>query len=128
MAQRNRNKASVTNASFELLYYNPDLEAAITKYVLADEINRHQMDCVEPADGFHPSQVLQMLLAEQIWNWLDTEHPTVLPQSELRCYYDSCSLLLHVRTAVLLMNAGALLAVNPHNADIVRKFGDQGGY
>ena len=83
MAQR---KASVTNASFELLYYNPDLEAAITKYVLADEINRHQMDCVEPADGFHPSQVLQMLLAEQIWDWLDTEHPTVLPQSELRRY------------------------------------------
>ena len=57
-----------------------------------------KMDCIEPSDGFHPSQPLQMLLAKQVWSWLETEHPA------------------------------ALGVVNPHNADIVAKFGDQGGY
>jgi acyloxyacyl hydrolase len=55
-------------------------------------------DTVEPADGFHPSQILQQLIAENIWGWLEKEHPD------------------------------ALGPVNPHNADIEKLFGDQGGY
>ncbi len=46
--------------SFELLFFNPDLEAAMTKYVLEDpcadgvhcDKSRTPMDCIEPGDGF----------------------------------------------------------------------------
>ena len=86
------------SSSFELLYFNPDLQKAMTSYVEADPTHRQPMDCIEPSDGFHPSQPLQMLLAEQVWAWLDTEHPHVLP------------------------------TVNPNNAKIRERFGNQGGY
>lgn len=57
--------------SFELLYYNPDLLGAITKYVLenpcADGIHcdqtRSPMDCIEPGDGFvSPFHTIPMIL------------------------------------------------------------------
>jgi hypothetical protein len=48
--------------------------------------------------GFHPSQTGQQLLAEVIWQDLETNRPEWLP------------------------------TVNPHNAEIVALFGDQGGY
>ena len=46
--------------NLELLYFNPDLEAAMTKYVLEDPCTntvhcgklRSPMDCIEPGDGF----------------------------------------------------------------------------
>jgi acyloxyacyl hydrolase len=55
-------------------------------------------DSIEPVDGFHPSQVGQQIMAEWLWTWLEKEHPD------------------------------ALGPVNPHNADIEKLFGDQGGY
>eukprot|EP01050_Picozoa_sp_SAG11_P009631 SAG11_NODE_920_length_6544_cov_10.456323_2_plen_582_part_00 len=84
--------------NFELLYYNPDLRALIAEYVEADPATRQPIDCIEPCDGFHPSQPLQMLYAGSIWDWLQKLHPHVLG------------------------------AVNPHNAAIEARFGDQGGY
>lgn len=53
---------------------------------------------IEPVDGFHPGQLGQALSATYLWGLLQKRVPHWLPP------------------------------VNPHNADIVRVFGDQGGY
>jgi len=53
---------------------------------------------IEPIDGFHPNQNSQYLLAEWIWQDLLTNHPNFLGKE------------------------------NPHNGDIWKIFGDQGGY
>jgi len=55
-------------------------------------------DLIEPVDGFHPSQTGNMLLAEMLWEDLATNRPGWLPP------------------------------VNPNNALIEARFGDQGGY
>jgi len=53
---------------------------------------------IEPIDGFHPSQQANALVSEYLFNDLQTNHPEFLG------------------------------SVNPHNSDIDRIFGDQGGY
>ena len=53
---------------------------------------------IEPVDGFHANQIGNALGAEVFWNKIQVEHPAWLP------------------------------AANPHNNDIIQKFGDQGGY
>ena len=53
---------------------------------------------IEPADGFHPSQTGNMLLAEKLWADLSLNKPSWLPKA------------------------------NPNNAKILELFGDQGGY
>ena len=55
-------------------------------------------DLIEPADGFHPPQTGNMLLAEKLWVDLATNRPAWLPKK------------------------------NPFNAQIAQLFGDQGGY
>lgn len=55
-------------------------------------------DLIEPTDGFHPSQTANTLLTERLWANLTANFPQ------------------------------AIGAVNPHNAEIVAMFGDQGGY
>jgi acyloxyacyl hydrolase len=55
-------------------------------------------DLIEPADGFHPSQTGNMLLAEKVWDDLATNKPDWLPPT------------------------------NPNNGRIAQLFGDQGGY
>jgi len=55
-------------------------------------------DLIEPTDGFHPSQTANALLANNLWANLTAGFPQ------------------------------AIGAVNPHNGDIIAKFGDQGGY
>jgi acyloxyacyl hydrolase len=129
-----------TFANFELLYYEPPLTELITQYLgltsPPSASPRQAIDCIEPCDGFffrllrgqllaeitlchcdpsrnveggyswrrgrcdgfHPSQPLQMLYAEAVWQWLERSHPHVLGE------------------------------INPHNADIERVFGGQGGY
>lgn len=57
-----------------------------------------RMDCIEPCDGFHPSQPLQQLYAGAVWDWLEKEHPEVLGP------------------------------VNPYNEAIDKRFGNQDGY
>jgi hypothetical protein len=49
-------------------------------------------------DGFHPSQIVNSMGADFIYEWLQKEHPDVLGP------------------------------VNPNNAEIERLFGNQGGY
>jgi hypothetical protein len=56
------------------------------------------VDCIEPCDGFHPSQPLQQLYAGAVWDWLEKQHPDVLGP------------------------------VNPFNEAIDTRFGTQGGY
>jgi len=55
-------------------------------------------DLIEPADGFHPSQTGNMVLAEKLWADLSTNKPDWIPKQ------------------------------NPNNAAIKARFGDQGGY
>lgn len=55
-------------------------------------------DVIERIDGFHPSQLGNGLLAETIWKHLETKFPQALGD------------------------------VNPHNAEIEKLFGDQGGF
>jgi acyloxyacyl hydrolase len=53
---------------------------------------------IEPIDGFHPSQIANALIAEYFWETLSKEHPEFLGKE------------------------------NPHNLQIEKIFGDQGGY
>jgi len=55
-------------------------------------------DLIEPTDGFHPSQTTNSLLAENFWANLTKN----FPQAQGK--------------------------INPHNQEIVKRFGDQGGY
>ena len=70
----------------------PEIEA---KWKL---IGKPLSDFVEPVDGFHPSQEAQSAMADDIWEWLEKEHPEALGD------------------------------INPHNDLIEMLFGDQGGY
>ena len=53
---------------------------------------------IEPVDGFHPNQYAQPLVVDVMWRLIAESYPEFMPP------------------------------VNPHNADIYRLFGDQGGY
>eukprot|EP01112_Ceratiomyxa_fruticulosa_P000581 TRINITY_DN10522_c1_g1_i1.p1 TRINITY_DN10522_c1_g1~~TRINITY_DN10522_c1_g1_i1.p1 ORF type:complete len:544 (-),score=98.46 TRINITY_DN10522_c1_g1_i1:56-1687(-) len=53
---------------------------------------------IEPVDGFHPSTITHRLLADYIWNWIETNQPSWVPKA------------------------------NPNNDAIQKIFGDQGGY
>ena len=55
-------------------------------------------DLIEPSDGFHPSQLGNELLAGLLWDHLEQHFPDAIGR------------------------------VNPFNAEIVQKFGDQGGF
>ena len=55
-------------------------------------------DLIEPIDGFHPSQAGNQYLASALWDFLLENHPE------------------------------ALGPINPHNEEIARRFGDQGGH
>jgi acyloxyacyl hydrolase len=55
-------------------------------------------DLIEPIDGFHPSQLGNSLFAGEIWDLLEQNYPEFLG------------------------------SVNPHNEEIARIFGNQGGY
>ena len=56
------------------------------------------IDLFEPTDGFHPSQLQHEILAETVWVFL---------KAKFRY---------------------ALGPINPHNAEIRRRFGDQGDF
>jgi acyloxyacyl hydrolase len=56
------------------------------------------VDLIEPVDGFHPSQTMNALLGDYMFKLLLQDYPDFLGP------------------------------VNPNNAAITAKFGDQGGY
>eukprot|EP01006_Ploeotia_vitrea_P057295 TRINITY_DN68164_c7_g3_i2.p2 TRINITY_DN68164_c7_g3~~TRINITY_DN68164_c7_g3_i2.p2 ORF type:complete len:604 (+),score=304.25 TRINITY_DN68164_c7_g3_i2:1051-2862(+) len=56
------------------------------------------VDLIEPVDGFHPSTTANMLIADNVWKWIEQAHPTWLGD------------------------------VNPFNDEIAKMFGNQGGY
>ena len=80
---------------FDLGFFDPDWGSLINSYVAN---GGDAADCIEPSDGFHPSQKGNELFAEQLWNFLESEFPA------------------------------AIGPVNPHNNAISAKFGDQGGF
>ncbi|KAG2382003.1 hypothetical protein C9374_005795 [Naegleria lovaniensis] len=55
-------------------------------------------DLIEPFDGFHLSQPGQSLMADYLWNWIKTQHPEIIGNP------------------------------NPMNSEIIKVFGEQGGY
>ncbi|XP_065191955.1 acyloxyacyl hydrolase-like [Sycon ciliatum] len=64
----------------------------------AAKFGKQPWQLVEPVDGFHANQLSNSLTAGLLWKLFQQERPAWVP------------------------------AANPHNADIVGKFGDQGGY
>ena len=82
--------------NFTLIHYDPDWVGLIDEYVATT--GGEPSDIIEPADGFHPNQLGNMLLAEEMWDFLESNYPEALGD------------------------------VNPHNDEISRRFGDQGGH
>lgn len=72
-----------------------DWQAFISDYVAA---GGDAFDLIEPADGFHPSQTGNMVLAGKLWDDLSANKPGWIPK------------------------------LNPNNAAIKARFGNQGGY
>jgi len=81
--------------NFELQYFSPDWRALIQEWV---DQGGAAADIIERVDGFHPSQLGNALLAEKIWDHLETNFPAAIGE------------------------------VNPHNSEIESLFGDQGGF
>eukprot|EP00656_Telonema_subtile_P008813 TRINITY_DN14122_c0_g1_i3.p2 TRINITY_DN14122_c0_g1~~TRINITY_DN14122_c0_g1_i3.p2 ORF type:complete len:218 (+),score=62.54 TRINITY_DN14122_c0_g1_i3:863-1516(+) len=84
-----------TFQNFKFLYHEVDWRKYIAEYVKS---GGKAADLIEPVDGFHPSQAGNMYMADQIWQWLEQNHPEVLGPT------------------------------NPHNGEIQALFGDQGGF
>ena len=55
-------------------------------------------ELIEPTDGFHPNQIGNALIANYLWEVFEKQFPFLIPPE------------------------------NPHNAEIEKIFGDQGGY
>ena len=66
--------------------------------VIVEKEGKQAWQIVEPVDGFHPSQLGNAVTCGQVWDKIQKSKPEWIP------------------------------AENPHNDDIIRKFGDQGGY
>jgi len=103
------NKAMILSTTLQNLTETEKFENMTVQYMsFADLINTvidlwHQeggetWQLIEPVDGFHPNQIANALLAQVIWKELEVNYTDILPP------------------------------VNPHNADIINTFGDQGGY
>lgn len=65
---------------------------------IAAKDGKQPWELVEPVDGFHPSQLSNAIQCGLIWDHVTQAKPGWIP------------------------------AANPHNAEIIQKFGDQGGY
>jgi len=81
--------------NFDLHYFWPDYASLISNWTAA---GNSALDLIEPVDGFHPSQTGNMLLAQQVWEWMAINVPE------------------------------AMGLENPNNDRITQLFGDQGGY
>jgi acyloxyacyl hydrolase len=81
--------------NFKMVYHEFPMKEIAAEYA---KTGKPLTQLIEPFDGFHPSQILQSLMAEYLWEWLEKEHPD------------------------------ALGPVNPNNDAIQKLFGDQGGY
>lgn len=81
--------------NFEFAFFDPDWAQLINQYV---QSGGNAGDCIEPSDGFHPSQTGNELFASQLWSFFENEFPAAIGE------------------------------VNPHNDDIQNIFGDQGGF
>ena len=81
--------------NFDMKFFDPDWAGLIAQYVAR---GGDAADCIEPSDGFHPSQTGNEAFAMQLWSFLETEFPAAIGE------------------------------VNAHNAAIEKRFGDQGGY
>jgi acyloxyacyl hydrolase len=87
--------ANYTFNNFKMLYAPPNLQAVVDKWIASGKDPR---DLIEPIDGFHPSQAANILMAENLWDFINDNMPE------------------------------ALGPINPFNAQITQIFGDQGGY
>jgi acyloxyacyl hydrolase len=89
------NDLSGNYKNFKMLYHDFPFKEIAEQY---RKEGKSLIELIEPFDGFHPSQILQSLMAKYMWEWLEREHPD------------------------------ALESVNVHNHMIEKLFGDQGGY
>ncbi|EDQ91273.1 uncharacterized protein MONBRDRAFT_34989 [Monosiga brevicollis MX1] len=84
-----------TFSNFDLHYFPNPLTEAIKEFVAA---GGQAWQLIEPVDGFHPSQLAQPLITDQLWKFLSANFSDIMQP------------------------------INPHNADIDKVFGDQGGH
>ena len=87
---------SVSGRCSQVGFYEPDFRGRIEEYVRTK--GGVPSDLIEPSDGFHPNQLANELLSEQVWSVLETSYPRAIGD------------------------------VNPHNAEIENLFDDQGGF
>jgi acyloxyacyl hydrolase len=80
--------------NFDVIYLHDPFHAIIEKWVQG---GGQIYQLIEAVDGFHPSQIANSLIADYVWNLLETQYPHFLPP------------------------------VNPNNAKSPQVFGDQGG-
>ena len=55
------------------------MRALVSNYT--SQTGRDPKDLFEPSDGFHPSQLANALLAEQLWQHLEAHYPQALGQT-----------------------------------------------
>ena len=87
--------AETTFQSFDVKLLVVDFPRIVLDYL---STGKDAADLFEPSDGFHPSQLLNEILSDIVWDFLEESFPN------------------------------ALGPVNPFNSQIKLHFGDQGGY
>ncbi|KAM8770098.1 acyloxyacyl hydrolase [Rhynchonycteris naso] len=87
--------ASKTFTTFDLFYADFDFQEIMKKW---QKRGGQPWQLIEPIDGFHPSEVALLLLADSLWDKVQHQWPQVLGKE------------------------------NPFNAQIEQVFGDQGGH
>lgn len=81
--------------NFDLYYVNFDFQEIVEEW---QKKGREPWELIEPVDGFHPSEVASLLLADHFWKKVELQWPQVLGKE------------------------------NPFNPQIKQVFGDQGGH
>lgn len=87
--------SNYTAKNYDSAYYDFPAQPIWDQWVAA---GKDPYDLIEPADGFHPNQMLHSLLGDWLWNTLLQDHADWLGEE------------------------------NPNNDQITQIFGDQGGY
>eukprot|EP01064_Diplonema_japonicum_P035619 TRINITY_DN7787_c0_g1_i1.p1 TRINITY_DN7787_c0_g1~~TRINITY_DN7787_c0_g1_i1.p1 ORF type:complete len:547 (+),score=100.52 TRINITY_DN7787_c0_g1_i1:53-1642(+) len=85
-------------SNIRVAYMDYPLKAAVAEW---NAQGGQTWELIEPVDGFHPNQIANSLFAQQIWKQL-----------------------LQINST----QPGFIPSENPHNSEILAKFGDQGGY
>ena len=119
-----------TFKNFKLLYFNPNLESLIMKYMntpvppaaAAKGLKRRRTDCIEPCDG-KLSNICCSTVFRQLCQTDLMRSPGFHPSQTLNQLYAA-----EIWDWLEAQHPDVLGPVNPYNEAIEKKFGYQGGY